>query len=642
MNGTGTSTLAINGPASSDTYVISGTQVTDAHNQTVNYANVSSVAIKAGNASNVFNVQGTTAGAPVTLNTGNGSNVVNLGHAGTLAGFGSPLTINGPGPTTLTVNDQNDVTGETYNLSGTGIAGAVAVSSTGVDNVTVNGGAGSDTFNVTPSAATTFKVNGNLPGLPANPGDTLTILSSGTLAAAFNPAAGYSGAWTFAGRQPVNFTGIETLTGTDNLSINQTDNSPTPGSAVPGTSLTYTVTVQNTGTNTVTGATVTDVMPAAYNNASYTTTLSAGASDTNPSGTGNISDTVNLPPSATIVYTIVGTINHGAVGTLSNTATVAPPPTASNSNSMISATDSVTLVPPSHVVVTVTTTPSSPQRGSLLVYSFTIVNQGPSDATGVILTDTLPAGATFQSADFSQGSVRRGCNPGRHDHRGTSARSLSGTAPRSAPSPSCRGWKGANTNLAGVAVTTPVNPVAWRRATVTDHRQRRQYAGDLDCRRAVPCAKWIAQQRPATAGGLHRSGPARESLSSYAATVDWGDGQTSAGTVSPGTGQSFVVSGAHTYARVGQYAVTVTAHHNLGPDTTIAANATVSDAPLRIGTRWPPLNIGVGREFVGLVGSFVDSNPAAVASDFTVGLYWGDNTYSLGSVLLLGPECSAG
>jgi hypothetical protein len=39
---------------------------------------------------------------------------------------------------------------------------------------------------------------------------------------------------------------------------------------------------------------------------------------------------------------------------------------------------------------------------------------------------------------------------------------------------------------------------------------------------------------------------------------------------------------------------------------------------------------------VGLVGSFVDPNPAAVAADFIVGLYWGDNSFSLGSVLLLG------
>jgi hypothetical protein len=38
------------------------------------------------------------------------------------------------------------------------------------------------------------------------------------------------------------------------------------------------------------------------------------------------------------------------------------------------------------------------------------------------------------------------------------------------------------------------------------------------------------------------------------------------------------------------------------------------------------------------VGGFVDANPAAVASNFTVGLYWGDNTYSLGSVLLLGQD----
>jgi uncharacterized repeat protein (TIGR01451 family) len=39
-----------------------------------------------------------------------------------------------------------------------------------------------------------------------------------------------------------------------------------------------------------------------------------------------------------------------------------------------------------------------------LIYTITVANGGPSAATGVTVTDTLPAGVTFVSATPSQGS----------------------------------------------------------------------------------------------------------------------------------------------------------------------------------------------------------------------------------------------
>ena len=40
------------------------------------------------------------------------------------------------------------------------------------------------------------------------------------------------------------------------------------------------------------------------------------------SGTGNISDTVNVPVGATLTYTVLATISSSATGTMANTATV--------------------------------------------------------------------------------------------------------------------------------------------------------------------------------------------------------------------------------------------------------------------------------------------------------------------------------
>jgi PKD repeat protein len=57
----------------------------------------------------------------------------------------------------------------------------------------------------------------------------------------------------------------------------------------------------------------------------------------------------------------------------------------------------------------------------------------------------------------------------------------------------------------------------------------------------------------------------------FTATIDWGDGTTTAGIVSGGAG-SFTVSGSHTYASAGSYPVTVT----LTDDAPGTATATVT------------------------------------------------------------------
>src|SRR5205814_674378 len=58
-----------------------------------------------------------------------------------------------------------------------------------------------------------------------------------------------------------------------------------------------------------------------------------------------------------------------------------------------------------------------------------------------------------------------------------------------------------------------------------------------------------------------------EPLSDYTASVAWGDGQTSAGTISV-SGGAFTVVGGHTYAEEGKYTATVTVGHDSAPSAT--------------------------------------------------------------------------
>ncbi len=101
-------------------------------------------------------------------------------------------------------------TGDTANIDDSQFnsTGLQSISYSGVGTFELSGDAGSDTFNVDPISATMLTVNGGLPAFPADPGDTLNYNGPGIVT--FTTAD--SGTITQPGFNPVNFTGIETLT----------------------------------------------------------------------------------------------------------------------------------------------------------------------------------------------------------------------------------------------------------------------------------------------------------------------------------------------------------------------------------------------------------------------------------------------
>jgi len=93
----------------------------------------------------------------------------------------------------------------------------------------------------------------------------------------------------------------------------------------PGTQITYTIVAANSvgSADTVTGASVDDMFPSSLT-CNWTCAGSGGGSCT-AGGSGNIADSVTLPPGAAATYSAVCDIDTGASGNISNLATITAP-----------------------------------------------------------------------------------------------------------------------------------------------------------------------------------------------------------------------------------------------------------------------------------------------------------------------------
>jgi len=189
---------------------------------------------------------------------------------------------------------------------------------------------------------------------------------------------------------PATVADSDTLNALADLAITKTDGVAT---AVPGQTVTYTIVVSNAGPSDVIGAVVSDVFPAIISSAIWTCVASGGSCSA--SGSGNISDTVNLPVGATLTYTVLATISPSATGNLVNTATVIPPGGVTDPNmANNSASDTDTITPATSVAdlaITKSDGVTSVNAGATTTYTIVVSNGGPSAAGGAIFTDSAVA-----------------------------------------------------------------------------------------------------------------------------------------------------------------------------------------------------------------------------------------------------------
>ena len=165
--------------------------------------------------------------------------------------------------------------------------------------------------------------------------------------------------------------------------------------------VTYTVTVANTGPSDATNISLADTLPANVSLVSFTTTQ---GSRKLPAVAGSVNFSLGTIPSGkTATITIVVQPDAIASGrmTLTSTATsdvLSPTPSDGSS----SATATVTAI--ADVSVVLSASAGQITEGNKLTYMAVVTNAGPSPATGVVLTDPLAAGTTFNSASLTSGS----------------------------------------------------------------------------------------------------------------------------------------------------------------------------------------------------------------------------------------------
>uniref|UniRef100_UPI00260520D9 T9SS type B sorting domain-containing protein n=1 Tax=uncultured Polaribacter sp. TaxID=174711 RepID=UPI00260520D9 len=172
-----------------------------------------------------------------------------------------------------------------------------------------------------------------------------------------------------------------------------------------GDTVNFTITLTNNGLNDATGVNVVDQLPTGY---TFVSAVASLGSYSEVSGLWNV-DTVTASGNETLIITAI--VN--ASGNYTNTAEVTssdqedPTSTPGNSNPAEDDYDDATTTPIkiTDLVTTKVVNQSVANVGDIIEFTLNVVNNGPSNATGVSLIENLPSGLTYLSHTAIGGTV---------------------------------------------------------------------------------------------------------------------------------------------------------------------------------------------------------------------------------------------
>ncbi len=361
----------------------------------------------------------------INAGAGNSVTITVTGTATTAGSFTNTATVSPPAGTTDPTPGNNSASQPTTVTP----AADLAITKTGTATVNQNG---TVTYAITvtnlgPSNVTGAQITDTVPanltavswscaaagtaacGTASGSGNAISLLAN------INAGAGNSVSINVTGTAttPGSFTNTATVAPpagtTDPVSTNNSSSQPTtitptadlaiaktgPATAVQGTTVNYAITVTNLGPSNVTGAQITDTVPASLTGVSWTCASAGTAACGTASGSGNaISLLANINAGAGNSVTISVTGTATTAGSFTNTATVAPPagitdPVTGNNTSAVN----TTITPSADLAIAKTGTVTVVQGGAV-TYTITVTNNGPSNVTGATIADAVPANLT--------------------------------------------------------------------------------------------------------------------------------------------------------------------------------------------------------------------------------------------------------
>lgn len=188
------------------------------------------------------------------------------------------------------------------------------------------------------------------------------------------------------------------------LSLTKTVNTATPPI---GATVTFVITLTNSGPVSATNVAVTDQLPAGLSFVSAAATLGSFDDATGVWSVGT------LAAGGSTILTITATVT--AAGATTNTAQVSasdqfdPDSTPANNVPTEDDQDTVTItarVPTADLQVTKLARPRQVAVGQVVTFTIVVSNFGPDAAVNAVLTDLFPAGLRFVSAQATQGTYQ--------------------------------------------------------------------------------------------------------------------------------------------------------------------------------------------------------------------------------------------
>ena len=165
------------------------------------------------------------------------------------------------------------------------------------------------------------------------------------------------------------------------------------GTPNEGDTIVYTLTLTNNGPNQATNLSITDLLPAGV---TYVSDDGAGAY---VSGTG-LWTIGTLNNGATATLNITATVDAGTSGsTITNTITVVSADQTDSNTTADDPSEDITVGNGADLITGKTVDNGTPNEGDTIVYTLTLTNSGPNQATNLSITDQLPAGVTYVSDD---------------------------------------------------------------------------------------------------------------------------------------------------------------------------------------------------------------------------------------------------